>query len=98
MSGVPAYSTLGKFADPVLRSMMRYDDLELVGIIQDLMKARHLKPDVQNIASGEIREQYLSAEKAHKVLKWQPKYTLEEGLKETIEWYKEYLAAHKEQA
>ena len=71
--------------------------LELVGIIQDLMKARHLKPDVQNIASGEIREQYLSAEKAHKVLKWQPKYTLEEGLKETIEWYREYLATHKEQ-
>lgn len=70
--------------------------LELVGIIQDLMKTRNLEPDVKNIASGEIREQYLSAAKAHKVLKWQPKFSLEEGLKETIAWYREYLATHKD--
>ena len=69
--------------------------LELVGVIQDLMKARHLKPDVQNNASGEIREQYLTAKKAHTVLKWQPKFTLEQGMKETIAWYREYLAKHK---
>ncbi len=60
--------------------------LELVGVIQDLMKARHLEPDVQNNASGEIREQYLTAEKAHRVLGWQPQFTLEQGLNETIEW------------
>ena len=72
--------------------------LELVGIIQDLMKARHLEPDVQNNASGEIREQYLSAKKAHQVLGWQPQYSLEHGLNETVAWYREYLAAHKERA
>ncbi len=33
VGGVPAYSTLGKFADPVLSSMMRYGDEELVAII-----------------------------------------------------------------
>src|SRR5262249_31078793 len=33
VGGVPAYSTLGKFADPVMSSMMRYGDSELVGII-----------------------------------------------------------------
>lgn len=33
VGGVPAYSTLGKFADPVLSSMMRYGDSELVGTI-----------------------------------------------------------------
>lgn len=70
--------------------------LELVGVIQDLMNAKHLKPDVQNFASGEIREQYLSAAKSHKVLKWKPKFTLEEGLNETIEWYRDYLAKHQE--
>jgi CDP-glucose 4,6-dehydratase len=70
--------------------------LELVGMIQDLMKARHLEPDVQNNASGEIREQYLSAKKSHDVLGWQPQFTLEQGLQETIGWYKEYLAANKE--
>ena len=70
--------------------------LELVGVIQDLMKTRHLEPDVQNIASGEIREQYLTAKKAHSVLKWQPQFTLEQGMNETIAWYREYLAAHKD--
>jgi predicted aminopeptidase len=33
IGGVPAYSTLGKFADPVLSSMMRYGDNELAAII-----------------------------------------------------------------
>ena len=33
VGGVPAYSTLGKFADPVMSSMMRYGDSELVAII-----------------------------------------------------------------
>src|SRR3954451_12427936 len=70
--------------------------LDLVGIIQDLMKARHLEPDVQNNASGEIREQYLTAEKAHRDLGWQPQFTLEQGLNETIAWYRDYLAKHKE--
>jgi predicted aminopeptidase len=33
VGGVPAYSTLGWFADPILSSMLRWDDNELVGTI-----------------------------------------------------------------
>src|SRR6266478_4115380 len=33
VDGVPAYSTLGRFADPVLSSMLRYGDDELAGTI-----------------------------------------------------------------
>jgi len=72
--------------------------LELVRAIQRLLQCQHLEPDIQNTASGEIRAQYLSAEKAHRVLDWQPQFTLEAGLAETIAWYREYLATHKEQA
>jgi len=39
----------------------------------------------------EIRSQFLSDLKAKRLLGWNPKHTLEEGLKKTIPWYKAYL-------
>ena len=33
VGGVAAYSTLGKFNDPVINSMMNWDDVELVGVL-----------------------------------------------------------------
>jgi len=33
VGGVSAYSTLGRFADPVLNTMLRWPDLELVGVL-----------------------------------------------------------------
>jgi len=33
VGGVSAYSTLGKFDDPVLSSMLRWDDIQLVGVL-----------------------------------------------------------------
>ena len=52
-----------------------------------------LVPDVRNEASNEIRNQYLSADKARRVLNWAPSYTLDQGLEHTINWYTEFLAA-----
>lgn len=37
---------------------------------------------------GEIPEQYVSREKAKRVLGWRPKIRLDEGLRQTIEWYR----------
>jgi len=65
--------------------------LELTYKILKLMKREDLQPVILNEASNEIKHQYLSAKKARKVLGWKPYYSLDEGLKETIEWYKEVV-------
>lgn len=50
-----------------------------------------LKPDVRNEATNEIRNQYLDATKARRVLGWRPLFTVEEGLQRTLTWYKEFF-------
>jgi len=65
--------------------------LDVVQRILKLMGSR-LEPDVRNEVTNEILHQYLSAEKARRVLEWKPLFTLEEGLKATIQWYREFLA------
>lgn len=66
--------------------------LTIVSHILDLMNKPHLQPHILNQANHEIREQYLSAEKARQVLNWSPHYSLTEGLQETIAWYERFLA------
>jgi CDP-glucose 4,6-dehydratase len=64
--------------------------LELVEKILQMMNST-LTPDVRNQATNEIRHQYLSAEKSRRVLGWRPLFTLDEGLRPTIDWYKDFL-------
>ena len=65
--------------------------LELVRRILRAMQSR-LEPDIRNEASNEIRHQYLSAERARRLLNWSPLFTLEEGLARSIAWYREFLS------
>ena len=65
--------------------------LELVERILALMGS-DLRPVVLNEASHEIRHQYLSAEKAKRMLDWTPMYSLDEGLQRTVAWYRDFLA------
>jgi CDP-glucose 4,6-dehydratase len=69
--------------------------LELVAGIQRLMECSDLSPDIRNMAHGEIHSQYLDASKARRVLGWEPRYGLDDGLAETVEWYRAYLAARR---
>ena len=62
--------------------------IDLTRLILRLMGSS-LEPDVRNDASNEIRRQYLSAHKARTVLGWTPQFTLEDGLRRTIEWYRD---------
>ncbi|HLO47424.1 MAG TPA: GDP-mannose 4,6-dehydratase [Kamptonema sp.] len=65
--------------------------VEMVQKILKLMDKSHLEPIILNQAKNEIIHQYLSAEKARRLLNWKPEYSLEESLKETIQWYSDFL-------
>ncbi|MEW4194288.1 GDP-mannose 4,6-dehydratase [Bacillus altitudinis] len=64
--------------------------LELVDKILKAMSSE-LKPRILNQGTHEIKHQYLSAEKARKLLDWKPDYSIDEGLEKTIEWYREFF-------
>lgn len=63
--------------------------LSLVKIICKLMN-KDSNYKILNRAKYEIKDQYLHAGKARKVLGWAPRYSLKEGLEKAIEWYKSY--------
>lgn len=65
--------------------------LDLVRTLLKLMGSS-LEPDVRNEASNEIVHQYLSAAKARRLLGWSPLYSLDEGLRRTIAWYRDFFA------
>lgn len=67
--------------------------LEVVAKILSVMGALELEPVILNEASHEIREQFLDCAKARKLLDWRPRFSLEEGLARTIEWYRSFLGA-----
>ncbi len=64
--------------------------LEVVDVLLGLM-GRDLEPTILNEATREIRAQYLDCSKAKRILGWEPHHTLEDGLRETISWYEEWL-------
>lgn len=65
---------------------------ELAERILALMGSK-LKLDIRNEATNEIRTQYLDTAKARRVLGWSPLFSLDEGLRRTIEWYRKFLEA-----
>lgn len=64
--------------------------LELVDRLLTLMDSK-LEPDVRSEATNEIRHQYLSAAKSRQLLNWHPLFSLDEGLRRTIDWYKTFF-------
>ncbi len=50
-----------------------------------------LEPVILNQVTNEIREQYLSSTKARQMLQWRPAYSLDEALRQTIDWYRKVL-------
>lgn len=65
--------------------------LQVIQSLADVMGRSDLQPIVQNRAKAEIQDQYLDASKARRVLGWEQTYSFEDGLQETVDWYKQYL-------
>ena len=61
--------------------------LDLVDRILRMMGSR-LTPDIRNDAPNEIPDQFLDASKARTTLGWRPTFSLDAGLRRTIDWYR----------
>jgi len=70
---------------------------KILDVVNKIIKisGKNLKPRIlgKGKQKGEISVQYLSSEKAEKLLKWKPKVPLEKGLEKTIEWYTNFFSS-----
>jgi len=67
--------------------------IDVVRVILKVAGCSHLEYKILNEAHHEIPEQYLDCQKAKRMLSWKSKFTLQEGLGETIEWYRDYFSS-----
>lgn len=96
---VDAYLTLadqmvdGRFSGEAFNfgNEQPYTVVEVVDLILRVMKRTDLTPTILNEASAEILNQYLDCTKAREQLNWKPRFTFEEGLAETVPWYRELI-------
>ena len=68
----------------------------VIGIIEKIEQTLGLKVDykILNKAKNEIPEQYLDWSKAKEKLGWQPRTSIEEGIKNSYDWYKKLFFYH----
>jgi CDP-glucose 4,6-dehydratase len=65
--------------------------LEVVETIIAVSDFPDLRPVILDEVRHEIRDEYLSPAKAQRLLGWQPRETLDSGLRKTMGWYRRYL-------
>ena len=102
---VAAYLMLGeRAADPQVRgtAINFHPDqptsvLELVQTMVKVADRSELEPRVTG-APGAYEHEHLTNRRARDVLGWSPRYSLEQGLAETLAWYREHAGAELERA
>jgi CDP-glucose 4,6-dehydratase len=65
-----------------------YSVLEVVELIGDLVGGEKISPAILGNTSSEIPNQFLDVTKATNQWGWKARISLEDGLRSTIEWYK----------
>ncbi len=100
--GVHAYLTLAEQLDQpgIAGQAFNFSNeiqVDVLALTRQILAAlgSGLEPEVLGQASGEIRHQYLSARKARERLGWRPLYGLDEGLAETVAWYRRFFEDHR---
>jgi CDP-glucose 4,6-dehydratase len=94
--GAAAYLLLAErlASDPSLRGQAFNFSYQTPVSVTDMvenvlrMMGSRLTPEIRNDAPNEIADQFLDAQKAREVLRWRPAFTLDQGLRRTIDWYK----------
>jgi CDP-glucose 4,6-dehydratase len=74
------------------------EPLTVLALVERILRVAgrtDLVPDIRNQASNEIREQYLDAKKARERIGWRPRFSLDEGLALTHQWYRSLLTEAK---
>jgi CDP-glucose 4,6-dehydratase len=92
-----AYLTLAEKLDPLGLGGQAFNFgidnpisvLEMTRLIISLSQHPDLEPIVENRDLKEIQDQYLCSDKAREILGWRPRYSLEEGLREAMAWYRD---------
>ncbi|MFZ5915905.1 MAG: GDP-mannose 4,6-dehydratase [Chloroflexota bacterium] len=65
--------------------------LQIIDAICRVAGRSDLKPIILNQAPHEIQDQYLDSTRANRLLGWKPAWSLEQGLQETLTWYRTFL-------
>ncbi len=67
--------------------------IPVLDLVKKVYRIAGKNPDykILNLAAYEITHQYLSSKKAKRILGWKPKCSLNEGLKKTIVWYRDFF-------
>jgi CDP-glucose 4,6-dehydratase len=60
---------------------------DIVKLLQRITHSEDIPVSLIPAHHGEIKDQHVSNQKAAKMLKWKPRYMLEEALRATAEWY-----------
>ncbi len=66
--------------------------LDMTSSVLDVMDRKDHPVEILNEVEGEIKDQYLSIEKARSVLAWSPACSLKDALHETVSFYSKHFA------
>ena len=65
--------------------------LDVYAAVCQATVGKYIAPKIMDNAKNEIIDQHLSSKKARAVLGWESKYDLDQGLIETVKWYRKHL-------